>query len=126
LRFYIDYRALNKFIIKNRYSLLLIKEIMNKFGGAKIYTKLNLRNIYYKIRIKNNDKWKTAFRTRYNYYEYIVISFELINVSVTFQAYVNKALRELLDEICVVFIDDILIYNNSEKKYTRHVRQIFN
>jgi hypothetical protein len=56
LRLYIDYRALNKFIIKNRYSLLLIGEIINRFGEAKIYTKLNLRNTYYRIRIKNNDE----------------------------------------------------------------------
>jgi hypothetical protein len=56
LRLYIDYRALNKFIIKNRYPLFLIGEIMDRLGGAKIYTKLDLRNTYYKIRIKNNDK----------------------------------------------------------------------
>jgi hypothetical protein len=98
---------------------------MDKFGGIKIYTKLNLRDTYYKIRIKNNDEWKTAFRTRYDYYEYIVIFFELINAPAIFQAYVNEVLRELLNKICVAFIDDILIYSNFEKKYTRHVRQIF-
>jgi hypothetical protein len=97
---------------------------MNKFGGAKIYMKLDLRDTYYKIRIKNNDKWKTAFRTHYDYYKYIVIFFGLINIPATFQIYVNKTLRELLNEIYVAFIDDILIYNNSEKKYARHVRQI--
>jgi hypothetical protein len=62
---------------------------------------------------------------RYDYYKYIVIFFELTNTPATFQAYVNKILRELLDKIYVAFIDDILIYSNSEKKYTRHVRQIF-
>jgi hypothetical protein len=54
--FYIDYRALNKFIIKNRYPLSLIKEIMDRLDNVKIYTKLNLRDTYYKIRIKNNDE----------------------------------------------------------------------
>jgi hypothetical protein len=98
---------------------------MDKLGGIKIYMKFDLRNTYYKIRIKNSDKWKTAFRTYYGYYKYTVIFFDLINISATFQIYVNKALRELLNEICVAFIDDILIYSNSEKEYKRYIFQIF-
>jgi hypothetical protein len=84
LRLYIDYRALNKLIIKNRYALLLIDEIINRLSDAKIYIKLNLKNAYYRIRIKANNKWKITFRTRYGYFEYIIIFFGLTNALVIF------------------------------------------
>jgi response regulator of citrate/malate metabolism len=84
LRFYVDYRALNKFTMKNRHALLLIDKTINKLSGAKIYTKLNLKNAYYRIRIKINNKWKTAFRTRYGHFEYIIMPFDFTNISTTF------------------------------------------
>ena len=71
-------------IIKNRYSLFLIIKTLNRLCDVKVFTKLNLKNIYYKIRIKKNDEWKIAFRTRYDYFEYLIMLFKLINVSITF------------------------------------------
>jgi Reverse transcriptase (RNA-dependent DNA polymerase) len=65
LRLCVDYRALNKVTVKNRHLLFLINETLDRMQGAKIYTKLDLRDAYYRIRIKPGDKWKTAFRTRY-------------------------------------------------------------
>jgi hypothetical protein len=73
LRLCVDYHSLNKITVKNRYTLFLIGEFVDRLFGAAIYIKLNIRNIYYKIRIRFGDKWKTAFRTRYVYYEYIII-----------------------------------------------------
>jgi hypothetical protein len=84
LRFYVNYRALNKLIIKNRHALPLIDETINRLSGAKIYIKLDLKDAYYRIRIKANNKWKITFRTRYGYFEYIIMPFGLINVLATF------------------------------------------
>jgi len=63
IRLYINYRGLNKIIIKNRYLLLLVSKILDQLSRAKIFTKLNLRDAYYRLRIKEGDKWKTAFKT---------------------------------------------------------------
>jgi hypothetical protein len=80
----VDYKDLNKITIKNRYSFLLIKEILNRFSGAAVYTKLDLKNIYYRIRIRKRDEWKTIFRIRYGHFEYKMILFNFINASATF------------------------------------------
>ena len=80
LRLCVDYRAINKITIKNRHLLLLIVEMIDRLVGAAVYTKLDIRDIYYKIRIRRGDEWKTAFRTRYGYFEYVVMPFGFTNV----------------------------------------------
>jgi hypothetical protein len=70
--------------MKNRYPLLLIEEILNRLNEAAVYTKLDLKKAYYKIRIKKGDEWKTIFKIRYDYFEYKIISFNLANISVIF------------------------------------------
>ncbi len=72
-RLYVDYRGFNKIIIKNRYSFFLIEEILNRFSGVAVYTKLDFKKIYYRIRIKKGDEWKTIFRIRYGHFEYKVM-----------------------------------------------------
>jgi hypothetical protein len=124
LRLCVDYRALNKITIKNRYPLPLISEIIDRLAGAKIYTKLDLRDAYHSIRIRSGDEWKTAFRTRYGHYEYTVMPFGLTNAPATFQAYVNEALVGLLDVLCVAFMDDICIYSDTVEEHADHVRQV--
>jgi hypothetical protein len=122
LRFYVDYRALNKFTVKNRHALLLINETINRLSDTKIYTKLNLKDAYHRIRMKANNEWKTAFRTRYGHFEYIIIFFGLTNIPATFQIYVNEILTGLLNIICVIFLNDIYIYSDSIEEYEEHVR----
>jgi hypothetical protein len=84
LRLYVDYRDLNKITVKNRYSLSLVGKILNRFNGAAIYTKLDLKKTYYKIRIKKGNEWKTAFKIRYGHFEYKMIFFDLANISEIF------------------------------------------
>jgi hypothetical protein len=84
LRLYVDYRDFNKIIIKNRYPLFLVGETLNRFNGAAVYTKLDLKEAYYRIRIKKGDEWKTAFRIKYGYFEYKIMLFGLANTSATF------------------------------------------
>lgn len=124
LRLCVDYRALNKITRKNRHPLPLISETLDRLSGAKVFTKLDLRDAYHRIRIEERDRWKTAFRTRYGHFEYTVMPFGLTNAPATFQAYVNEALRGLLDDICVAYIDDILIYSNSLEEHVYHVRLV--
>jgi hypothetical protein len=124
LRLCVDYRGLNKVTIKNRYPLPLIGEILDRLVGAKRYTKLDLKDAYHRIRIKQSDQWKTAFRTRYGHFEYQVMPFGLTNAPATFQAYINQALSGLLDDFCIVYLDDILIYSRNEEDHTEHVRRV--
>ena len=82
-------------------------------NGAKYLTKIDLQDAYHRIAIAKEDRWKTAFRTRYGHFEYFVMPFGLTNSPATFQAYINKALSRLVDAICVVYLDDILIYSEN-------------
>jgi hypothetical protein len=84
LRLYVDYQGLNAVTVKNRYSLPLISKIINRVQGAYYFSKIDLKNAYYRLRIKVGDEWKTAFKTRYSYYEFLVVLIGLINSSATF------------------------------------------
>jgi hypothetical protein len=124
LRLCVDYRGLNKITIKDRCPLPLISETLDRLVGAAYYTKLDLKDAYHRIRIKAGDEWKTAFRTRYGHFEYLVMPFGLANAPATFQAYINQALQGYLDTICVVYLDDILIYSTSYEQHIVDVRMV--
>ena len=83
LRLCVDYRKLNDITIRNSYSLPLMDELRDRVQGAKFFTKLDLRDGYYLIRIKEGDEWKIAFRTRYGHFEYKVMPFGLANAPAT-------------------------------------------
>jgi hypothetical protein len=87
-----------------------------------MYTKLDLKDINYRIRIKLEDEWKIAFRTRYGFFEYIIMLFGFTNVPAIFQAYINEIFKGLLDVICVAYMDDICIYSSKLEEHTDHVR----
>ena len=93
-------------------------------SSAKVFSALDLKNAYYRIPIKKGNEWKTVFRTCYRYFEYLVIPFGLTNAPATFQAYINKALAGYLDEFCVVYLDDILIYSKDADEHTKHLRLV--
>ena len=124
LRLCVNYKSLNVIIIKNHHSLSFIIETLNRLCDIKRFIKLNLKNAYHRIRIKKNDEWKTTFRTRYDHFEYQIMSFKLTNVSITFQIYINKALRKLIDIICVIYLNNILIFNKDSTKHRLHVQRI--
>ena len=117
LRLCVDYRELNAVTIKNRHPLPLITETLDRLSGVKKFIKVDLKDAYHRIRIKQGDEWKTAFRTRYEHFEYQVMPFGLANASATFQAYINKALRGLVDIICVIYLNDILIYSSDSAQH---------
>ena len=109
----VDYRGFNNITIKNRYPLPLIGESLDRLGRAKRFTQLDLTNAYHRMRIREGDEWKTAFRTRYGHFEYQVMPFGLSNAPAIFQGYVNKILAEKLDIFVIVYLDDILIYTKN-------------
>lgn len=121
LRLCVDYRGLNEITIKDRCPLPLISETLDRLRGAQYFTTLDLTDAYYRIPIRRSDRWKTAFRTRYGHFEYNVMPFGLTNAPATFQGYINRALSGLVDEYCVVYLDDILIYSESREEHVRHV-----
>jgi Reverse transcriptase (RNA-dependent DNA polymerase)/RNase H-like domain found in reverse transcriptase/Integrase zinc binding domain/Chromo (CHRromatin Organisation MOdifier) domain len=124
LRLCVDYRGLNRITVKNRTPLPLISETLDRLRGAKVFTKLDLKDAYHRLRIREGDEWKTAFRTRYGHFEYCVMPFGLSNAPATFQAYINHALRGLVDVTCVVYLDDILIYSEDPRQHTQAVRDV--
>ena len=125
LRFCVDYRALNAITKKDRYPLPLIQETLSQISKAKWFTKVDVIQAFHKIRIAEGDEWKTAFRTRFGLYEWLVTPFGLANAPSTFQRYINWTLREYLDEFCSAYMDDVLIYSDgSREDHERKVKQI--
>ena len=124
LRLCVDYRGLNAITVKNRYPLPLITEIMDRVTGAQYFSKIDLKDAYYRLRIKAGDEWKTAFRTRYGHYEFMVVPIGLTNSPATFQAYINQALRGLVDDFCIVYLDDILVFSRTEEEHAEHLQRI--
>jgi hypothetical protein len=125
LRFCCDYRALNRLTKKDRYPLPLIRETLAGISKAKWYTKLDIISAFHNIRIAEGDEWKTAFRTRYGLFEWLVTPFGLTNAPSTFQKYINWALREYLDVFCSAYVDDILIYSDgTREEHIGHVKKV--
>jgi hypothetical protein len=121
---YIDYRGLNEITKKDRYLLPLVDEMLDRLVGSLYFTKIDLRDAYHRIRINEGDEWKTAFRTRYGHFKYMVMLFGLCNAPATFQAYINQALSGILDIFCIVYLDDILIFSGTKAEHTDHVQQV--
>jgi len=94
LRPCIDYRGLNQITIKNKYPLPLLASAFEPVQGATVFTKLDLRNAYHLLRIRDGDEWKTAFKTPLGQFEYLVMPFGLTNAPACFQALVNDVLRD--------------------------------
>ena len=124
LRLCVDYRGLNKVTILNRYPLPLMNELRDRVRGAKMFTKLDLKAGYNLIRIKEGDEWKTAFRSRYGHFEYLVMPFGLANAPATFQNMMNEIFKDMIDMGVVIYLDDILIYSENEQDHVALVKRV--
>jgi uncharacterized protein (DUF2344 family) len=123
-RIYVNYRALNAIIEKSRYLISLINETLVKLFKTKMFIKLDVIHAFNRIRIKEEHEWLIAFNTRYDQFEYLIMSFELCNASATFQSYINSTFQNYLDHFCIAYINDILIYSSNAKEHVQHVLKI--
>src|ERR1051325_5667550 len=124
MRLCIDCRQSNSLTIKNWYPLPRIDDLMDRFVGAHMFSKIDLRSGYHQIRVKEEDVQKTAFKMRYGHYEYSVMPFGVINAPGVFMEYMNFIFHPYLDSFVVVFIDDILIYSKSDEEHAEHLRVV--
>eukprot|EP00833_Pecoramyces_ruminatium_P005257 jgi/Orpsp1_1/1179289/evm.model.c7180000068770.1 len=124
LRLCVNYKKLNDVTIRNSYPLPLIAEIIERVKGAKYFTKLDLRSAYNLIRIREGDEYKTAFRTKYGHFEYLVMPFGLKNAPATFQSFINYVLRPYLEKFVILYLDDILIFSDDLETHHKQVRQV--
>ena len=107
-------------ILSHRLMICLIK-----LQGAWGFSKIELRSGYHQLRIRSGDVPKTTFRTRYDYYEFLVMSFGLTNAPAAFMDLTNRVFRPFLDRFVIVFIDDILVYSRSKEEHALHLRYVF-
>ncbi|KAA3478057.1 DNA/RNA polymerases superfamily protein [Gossypium australe] len=124
MRLCIGYRQLNKVTVKNKYPLPRINDFFDQLKGSIVFSKIDLRSGYYQLRVKDSDVPKTAFRTRYGHYEFLVMPFDLTNAPAVFMDLMNCIFRPYLDKFVVVFIDDILIYSRDENEHAEHLRTV--
>ncbi|WVZ93757.1 hypothetical protein U9M48_039714, partial [Paspalum notatum var. saurae] len=123
-RMCVDYRALNKVTIKNKYPLPRIDDLFDQLQGACVFSKIDLRSRYHQLKIRPSDIPKTAFTTKYGLYEYTVMSFGLTNTHAYFMQLMNSVFMDYLEKFVVVFIDDILIYSKTEAEHEKHLRLV--
>lgn len=119
-----DYQQLNKVMINNKHPLPTIDDLIDQLVGACVFSKIHMHSGYHQICVKPEDISKTAFRRKYGHYEYLLILFGVSNAPGVFMVYMNIIFHPYLDQFMVVFIDDNLIYSQSDKEHVEHLRVI--
>ena len=111
---------MNKVTIRNQYPLPRVDDLFDQLQGARVFSKIGLRSGYHQLRIRESDIPKTAFKTRYGHYEFLVRSCGLTNAPAAFMDLMNWVFRPYLDQFVIVFIDDIFVYLKSKLEHERH------
>ena len=121
-RLCIDYRQLNRVTVKNQYPLPRIDDLFYQLRGARVYSKIDLHTSYHQLRVRETDIPKTTFRTHYGHFEFTVMPFGLTNAPAAFMDLMHRVFQPYLDQFVVVFVDDILIYSQSEREHEYNLR----
>ena len=109
LRMFLDYWMLNKQTVKNPYPLPLVAYCFNKLDKARVFSKLDLGQGYYQVRITKSDEYKKTCVTRYGSFDFLIMEFGLCNAPANFSTLMNNVLRSFLDKSVVVYLDDIIV-----------------
>ena len=124
LRMCIDYRKLNQATIRDRGPLPNVQELLDKLGGSKIFSKIDLASGYHQLRMHENDIHKTAFTCGVGHYEWVVMPMGVCNGPSTFQRLMTRVLWEHLGIFCLVFLDDILVFSKTEEEHEEHLQKV--
>ena len=119
----VDYQRLNAITWKDRYPLPHINDLLERLK-ASIFTKIDLRNAYHLLCIKEGDEWKTAFRTRYGSFKFLIMPFSLTNAPASFQQFMNTIFGNLLDVILIIYLDNILVFSLIMANHTEDVWEV--
>jgi len=123
-RLYIDYRVLNKITVHNRYLIPWIDDLLDQLKREKYFSKIDWKSGYHQVPIEPSDVWKTTFKAKEGFFEWLVMPFGLTNAPATFMRLMDDILLPFTNSFIVVYLDDILIFSQSWEEHLHHIRQV--
>jgi hypothetical protein len=123
-RLCIDYWALNKIIVRNRYPIPQIDDLLDQIKGEKYFSKIDLKSGYHQVPIEPSDVWKIAYKAKEGLLKWLVMPFGLKNAPTTFMRLLDEILRPFTNSFVVVYLDDILIFSQTWEEHLHHIRQV--
>jgi len=125
IRFCVDYRKLNSKTVKDSFPFPRIDDILDQLSGNTWFSTIDLKSGYWQIKINSKDKEKTAFSIGNGLWQFTVMPFGLCNAPATFQRLMEKVLYGLLSKICLVYLDDIIIFGKNFNEMLNNLKMVF-
>src|SRR6266498_3287288 len=125
IRFCVDYKKVNNLTIVNAHFLPIVNDTVDKIGGKKYYTSIDLASRYWQVEVDENSQNITAFVISWGLYQFNVMPFGLTNAPATFQRLMNYVLHDYLNDFVVIYLNDILVYSDTFEEHLAHIRKVF-